>query len=541
MNYSDFRSPAKNFLFSGVIAITAILLLTNYSCYKSKSVLKSSENVTSANDTTGQIVLKNMFGVNGYEWNFLGPADGTVINETNMALIRSFSSLRHYMDWQKLEYTQGNYSFNPTFDGGWGYDVMYTRCKQDGILVLADLKNSPPWLVSTYPAAQQAVDNVQIPYGASKSDPASYLYLAEVAFQFAARYGYNTNVTPALVKVNTAPRWTGDIPNQVKIGLGLIKYIECNNEEDKWWEGIQTQQTPEEYAANLSAFYDGNMGKLGNNAGVKTADPNMLVVIGGLASDDPTWVTRIIAWCKTNRGYKSDGSVNLCFDVINYHYYPNSATGLGPNATSGAGVAPELSQAGAIADSFVSLANSMTPHPEVWITESGYDINQASSQHAIAIGNKSVLITQADWILRAALLYMRHGLTRSFFYQIFDDTPNGTVTYQTSGLLSGTARRPAADYIVQATQLMGGYTFVKTVSADPLVDQYTNGTKTMFILMIPDQIGRTGTYTITTTNNNPLTLYTLQVGANTMSGTSVTPVNNKVTVNVGETPVFVSN
>ena len=40
-------------------------------------------------------------------------------------------------------------------------------------------------------------------------------------------------VNPALVKVDSRPRWTNDPPNQVKIGMGLIKYIECDNERDK--------------------------------------------------------------------------------------------------------------------------------------------------------------------------------------------------------------------------------------------------------------------------------------------------------------------
>ncbi|HEY0244885.1 MAG TPA: hypothetical protein VGC01_04925 [Mucilaginibacter sp.] len=517
--------------------VSVIFLFADCKKEAAKSKTATDTTTVTNNGSTNQIPLKNMFGVNVYEWNFLGPADGTVINEANMGLIQSFSAVRHYMDWQKLEYTEGNYTFNPTYDGGWSYDAMYTRCKQAGILVLADLKNTPPWLVDTYPVAAQEVDVVPIAYGANKSDPASYIKQAKAAFQFAARYGANIAVDKTLVTVNTTPAWTGQAANQVKIGLGLVKYIECNNEEDKWWEEIETQQTPEEYAANMSAFYDGNMGKLGKNVGVKNADPNMIVVMGGLASNDPTWVTRMINWCKTNRGYKADGSVNLCFDVINYHYYPNVS-----NGGVDAGVAPELSQAGTIADSFVSVANSMATHPEVWITESGYDINQASDQHAIAIGSKSVLITQADWILRSALLYMRHGLARSFFYQLFDDTPNGTTTYQTSGLaVEGAGRRPAADYILQTTKLMGTYTYVKTISTDPLVDQYQSGSKTIYVLMIPDQKGRTGTYTLTTANNNALTLYNLKVGADAMTSTQVTPANNKLTINVSETPVFVGN
>jgi hypothetical protein len=254
--------------------------------------------------------------------------------------------------------------------------------------------------------------------------------------------------------------------------------------------------------------------------------------MGGLSTPDPAYVTRMINWCKTNRGYKSDGTVNLCFDVINYHLYNNAKN---------AGIAPELSSSASIADSFISLAKSMDSHPEVWVTETGYDINAGSPQRAIAIGNKSALITQADWVLRTSFLYARHGISKLFFYELFDDTPNNPGTYATAGLVDGTKRRPAADYILQTTKLMGDYTFVKTINADPLVDQYTNGTKTMYVLMIPDQKGRTGSYTLTTTDNTPLNQYTLQVGADAVATTQVTPANNKLTIQVSETPVFVGN
>lgn len=527
--------------FKNIVLVASISLITlftnckkdilNLETTQSNSTATSSDS-SNSQETAGQVVFKDMFGINTYEWNFLAPNNSMVINESNMSIIKSFSSIRHYMDWQRLEFAEGSYTFNPTYDGGWNYDAIYARCKQDGILVLADLKTSPPWLLNTYPTGQRDVENVPVPFGANKADPLSYVKQARVAFQFAARYGYNTNIDKSLVKVNSTPRWSGDPVNTVKMGLGLIKYIECGNEADKWWGIPTTKTTPEEYAANLSAFYDGDKGKLGNNAGVKTADPSMLVVMGGLASNDVTWITRIIDWCKTNRGYKADGSVNLCFDVINYHYY---------SYKSGSGSAPELSESGFHADNFVKTAKNIGANPpQVWITESGYDINQGSTQRAVAIGNKSALVTQADWILRSALLYMRRGIAKSFFYQLFDDTPNSSGTYITSGLATeGAGRRPAADYILQATKIMGDYTYVKTINADPLVDEYHNGSKIMYVLTIPDEKGRTGSYTLTTPNNNSLTQYTLKTGSDAATASTVTPGGNKLTIAVSETPTFI--
>ncbi|MDB4922439.1 hypothetical protein [Mucilaginibacter sp.] len=514
---------------------------TNPDTNKIAAVNQPQINVDHSSNT---VPLKNMFGINGYEWNFLenpaSPNDRKHIYEDNMALVKTFSALRHYLNWNRVETTKGNYTFNPTNNGGWDYDVIYERCKKDGILVLADLKNIPEWLQNTYPASSRDDDNAPVPYGQSLNDPASYADQARAAFQFTARYGYNKNADKNLVKVDTRKRWNGDIPNQPLIGMGLIKYIECGNERDRWWGGDETHQTAEQYAANLSAFYDGNMGKLGPGVGVKAADPDMQVVMGGLATADVKFVQKIIDWCKANRGYKKDGSINICFDVINYHLYSNNGdVRVQKKATTG--IAPELSISGSIANSFVNLANSLPQHPEVWVTETGYDINQESYQRAESIGAKTVLANQADWILRTSLLYIRYGVKRVFFYQLFDDNGGGSTQYATSGLAEGIKPRPAADYILQATKLMGSYNYIKTISKDPLVDQYQLGNKTMYVLTIPDETGRKASYTLDLEKAARANIHTLKIGADVMESKVVNTTNGKVTIEVTETPVFVES
>jgi len=487
--------------------------------------------------------LKNMFGINAYEWNFLqNPQnlnDASHIYAPKMDLIKSFSGVRHYLDWEKIETTPGNFTFNPANDGGWNYDAMYTACKQNNTEVLVCLKNCPPWLVKTYPANLQNGENVPAPYGLDRLKPESYILQAKAAFQFAARYGYNKSVDAKLVTVNTKPRWTADPVNEVKIGLSLIKYIECDNERDKWWKGKQAQQSAEEYAANMSAFYDGDKGKLGKNVGVKTADPNMLVVMGGLANPNPAFVRGMINWCKAHRGYRKDGSVDLCFDVINYHFYPNDNKD-NSNKQATRGKAPELTEAAQIADAFVALGDGTAHHPEVWVTECGYDLNRHSPQRAIEVGNKSPQITQADWILRSALLFNRHGIKRLFFYQLFDDNPTSPIQYGTSGLTDERTlkRRPAADYLLQTTRLMGNYTYRETIGNDPLVDVYQLGKKKMYVLMIPDEKGRTGHYILNLGTSNAI-IHTLKISAEATSDRIVKTINGKLDVTVTETPVFV--
>ncbi|MEO7214248.1 hypothetical protein [Mucilaginibacter sp.] len=496
--------------------------------------------LTGNNDIlTDTVPLNNMFGINSYEWNFLenpaAPNERQQIYEPNMALIKTFSAMRHYMNWNKLENTEGNYTYNPTYNGNWNYDLIYTRCKQDSILVLANLKNLPVWMMNTYPADERDDENVPAPYGSDLSKPASYVVQARTAFQFAARYGYNKAVNPALVKVVTRP--TNGKPNELKIGMGLIKYIECGNENDRWWKGDKATQTPEQYAANLSAFYDGHKGTLGKNAGVKTADPSMQVVMTGLATADVEYVKRMVEWCKMNRGYKADGSINLCFDIINYHLYANDGS-VFTHRKATTGVAPELSDAGSVADGFVKYANSLPGKPEVWVTETGYDINQGSYQRASAIGNKRALETQADWILRSSLLYIRHGVKRLFFYQLFDAFPNKQEQYATSGLAEAAKRRPAGDYILQTRKLMGNYNYVCTVCQNPLIDKYQSGGKIIYALTIPDQSGRVGTYTLDLGKATSAMFYKPKPGADAMTHTELKVTNGKVRIQISETPSF---
>ena len=376
-------------------------------------------------------------------------------------------------------------------------------------------------------------------YGKDPSDPASYTEQAKMAFQFAARYGGNKAADINLLKVDATPRWKDDQVNTVKTGLGLIRYIECDNERDKWWKGRVAYQTGREYAANMSAFYDGNKCKLGPGAGVKNADHNMKVVMGGLSNPSTSYIMGMIDWCKQYRGYKPDGSVDLPWDIINYHYYANDANDNNKEQTRG--VAPELTSTAKTAEEFVQFAHQNAGDMPVWVTEAGYDINQQSPQRATAAGNKSVEEVEADWILRTSLLYARYGIERVFYYQLYDDNPNSTTKFGTSGLMNtDKASRPAADLMFQVNKLFGAYTYVQTINSDPIVDKYTFNNKTMFALMVPDARGRTAAYQLDLGKADTAYIYQPKAGARQMLLTKIKTANGKVLVTVTETPVFVT-
>lgn len=480
----------------------------------------------------GSVPFGNMMGVNGFDWEY---TNGTTFNPQKFELIKTFTGFRQYLDWGRVEEKEGFYRFS--------YDEIYAKNKAHGILTLPCLQIIAGWFRAKYypdefdpnNAYASLRDYIMVPKGASKLDPASYVDFAELGFQFAARYGKNKDVDPSLIRAVT---W-GDKPD-IKIGLGTLEYIECSNEPDKNWAGPNGQQSPEEYAAQLSAFYDGHMGTLGEGVGVKNADPSMKVVMAGIASPDVEWVNRMIAWCKENRA--KDGSYTLCFDVINYHEYAAVREGQywdSPDLTKNHGIAPELSDAGRIASDFINMSNSQAGGLEVWVTECGYDVNEKSIMRALPIGRKSALDTQADWILRTSLLYARVGINRVFFYMLNDVHRESPIQYNSSGLVESMSRRPASDFLLQVKNLMGEYVYSGTIHSDPIVDVYSFNEKNIYVLTVPDQVGREEDYDLPLPGISEVRIHHPQAGSDKMRIQRAGITDGVLKIKVTETPVFV--
>jgi hypothetical protein len=485
--------------------------------------------------------LANAAGVNGFEWDFVVPSSTTsrIINPGKYAPIKAFTGFRHYLDWQRIENTEGSYSFNPAHWGGWSYDMTYKQCFEDGIEVLVCMQNVPPWMRNTYPAGEQSTDNSPLKYGLDRMVAASYIEKARAGFQIAARYGRNPLVDPSLIKVNTQSRWPNDPPNEVKAGLGWVKYIECDNEANKWWRGRKGYLNAFEYAANLSAFYDGHKQTLGAGVGVKNADTTMQVVMMGMAAADPSYVRGMIEWCRINRGYKPDGNVDICWDVINYHHYSNDKNS-DQTGQATRGFAPDLSISENLAKNFMEFSRMYASNMPVWLTEVGYDLHQESPMKAIPIGNKSPLLTQADWNLRTALIYMRAGIDRIFFYELNDNAPFSSTKYNSMGLVDSLFQlRPAGNYLLQMRNLMGNFRFNKSLSADPSVDEYIQGTQKAYALWIPDETGRTANYTLPVGENMGVMVYVPQPNSSEMHSYWINATDDSVALPVTETPIFV--
>jgi len=483
--------------------------------------------------------LKHFFGVNAFEWDFVdAKKDSYSLDQKRTDAIASFGGVRHYLDWERIEQKEGSYTFNPVHNGGWNYDAIYSFLKLSQKDVLICLKTVPKWMLETYPTQLRDNENVPSRFGKDLSNPASYVEQARAAFQLAARYGNNKSIDKSLIKINSAPRWNNDIPNQIQIGLGLVQYLECDNERDKWWKGRKAYQTGREYAANLSAFYDGHKKTLGKDVGAKNADPSIKIVMAGLADPTTDYLRGMIDWCREFRGYKKDGSIDLCWDVINFHYYTNETR-------KGRGVAPELISNGKFADSlataFVKIGNSKLNPLPVWVTEAGYDLHPSSPNKSIPIKDKNVMQTQADWLLRTSLLYARRGVEKVFFYQLRDDNPESGSIYASSGLLNKDfSKRPSADYMRQTIQLFGDFVYVKTIQSDPIVDLYRGPqNQDLYISYYPSEEGKNGQIELTLPNKKSPIQYHPVIGATTMSSKSINIENGKIKVEVSETPTFV--
>jgi (2Fe-2S) ferredoxin len=174
------------------------------------------------------------------------------------------------------------------------------------------------------------------------------------------------------------------------------------------------------------------------------------------------------------------------------------------------------------------------------VTETGYDVNPGSPQKAIAIGSKPVLITQADWIIRTSFLYARHGISKVFFYELYDDNLKNPTQYASSGLATPGQRRPAADYIYQAKKLLGNFTYKGTISHNPIVDVYRDGEKTIYALMVPDEKDRVVSATLNLGNAVNATEYQFNPGSNDMVISHLTTdTKHNLKIQVTETPIFV--
>ncbi|MFZ4507389.1 MAG: hypothetical protein ACOYON_06810 [Fimbriimonas sp.] len=347
---------------------------------------------------------------------FLGT--NAFIDDPLDVLAKPVGLVREYHNWSwDTEGPRGERRFQPSGAAGgnaWFFDDFYARLKALGVTVCPAIQGTDPQTFKTAkPNDKPVVAN------ANAEDPASYKLHAAHLFQFAARYGQAKVIDSQLVLAAGQPR---------RSGLGLIQYVENWNEPDQTWNGRTARFDPYELAAMCSADYDGHQGKLGPGHGVKTADPKMRLVLGGLADANLEYLRAMKLWADHHRG----GSFPA--DVLNFHHYSHDGNEAQGFRTTG--LSPESDRFEEKMAALVAWRDANLPNAEVWVTEFGYDTHPGSPLKSPAIGAYSAEEVQAAWLVRGFFALAMARVDRATMFMFRDVKVGAPGVFATSGLVT---------------------------------------------------------------------------------------------------------
>lgn len=272
-------------------------------------------------------------------------------------------------------------------------------------------------------------DYKPIRWNADATNPNSYLDIAKVDYINIGYYG-NGNVSISDLNLDLVPEFGHTQPSVAN--LDLIYSYEVWNEQNKFWQKSYGWYQPYVYAAMLSARYDGHEGTIGQKAGIKIADPNMVVVMAGMIKIDITYVQAMHYWFKNYRGDQ-----RFAADVINFHHYCNDGEG---QFTGTIGIMPEGANNNLLTklQAIVDYRNKYLKGIEIWLSEIGYDTNQ-SIQRSPAIGSWDQEEVQGIWLIRTELIIAKSGIEKYMNFTFTDEpgvTTGSTGQYIKSGIVT---------------------------------------------------------------------------------------------------------
>jgi len=344
--------------------------------------------------------------------------------------------IRDYARWEWIEPVNNQYRFRQAV-GGMDYDAYYQQLHALDIHSLFVVMKSPEWIS----AGKEAEDpSVYAPSGAEDGlQPEHYREAAEFYYQLAARYG----------KQRIEEKYL--LTDDKRTGLGWMDVIEADNEPDGVWGN---KMSLEQYAALLNAVYDGNEGAMQGNYGVKAADPDMPVSIGGLAGNlEP--LKKIVAYAG-----------RAPFDIINVHFYAFRHI----RENFRVAVPPEWSSLEEDMREIVAWRDQHAPGRPVWLTEIGWDTKDYSTEY---VSEQEA----ANYLIRSYLLALGAGVEKCFWFifrDLDDDHGQKSTVFSSSGLFENesipyagaTHLQPKLTYWYNATfkQLVSPYHFEENAS-----------------------------------------------------------------------------
>ena len=433
--------------------------------------------------------------------------------------MKAVGFIREYHSWSWDEAKAEKNAFAPSYAGGgsWDFDKYYKSLQDAGIEVLICAQGSVDWL----PGGREAKP---VPQDMSSTSPTSYASHADHMYQLVARYGSRETPDDRLKLKEDQARDSG---------MGLVQYFENWNEPNNDWSAIENYFTPYEFAAMSSADYDGHLGALGSDKGLKNADPKAKMVMGGLASLNIDYLRAVKFWADYNRA----GSIP--FDIINLHHYSNNKH----QNTEVKGISPEEDSLKHKLKEVVRYRNSHMPDKEVWLTEFGYDTHPNSPQRAPKIGKMDHDEVQAVWLVRSFLAIAASGIDRAAMYMLRDVNPENAIKYQTSGLITSKAmgQMPKTSwyYVYTLKNSLKGMVFKKEVEhSDAFVYIFENPTtnEKAYVVWSPSSEDKT------------IQHYNLMIGEKkttaakiiTFSNESITGSTAEATVNNGQLSLDIS-
>jgi hypothetical protein len=519
-----------------------------------------------------RVPFSQMFRYNDFFWNVEnGGAPGYVIplREDNL---RDSGGSRQYLDWQHLEPLKGKRMFSPSSNdnGSWDEDMYLRVHKRNALPVTMCLKNSPGWLSDTWPAELRTSEQLTVEWQGDMLStirwaerPEAYLAKALTIGQIAMRYG-PVVVDPSRIKVfQTA----GNVfpGNQPLSGLDILDVIEGDNERDSWWKGRQGYANGRMMAAADSAYYDGHMGTLGPDAGMRCIGITRLKYsVQGRAVATLEHERGYADWCREFRGYNADGSINLPFDLLNYHAYATDQ-GITQTGNITRGLCPELANYTAKLNSYTKYSAEYCQNKGVIIGEFGYDEGFGSSQAAVRTidllrdANGNVMYDQGgtrllkpevtlsviqnnvlDWALRSCHEVHGAGGVALEWYMLEDaSTPRSNYDrYSSCGVYNyDGSRRPTAYAYRQVKTLIGEYLFDSIVSQNPRVHKLKHPTtgKLAYALWSPTETAVVRSYNLNVAVAS--TQYTIQ--SNSLTPVAAPVAAGSQTITVTERPIYV--